>query len=226
MKNLRIVLLCLFGFIAIVTLIILIVYLKTFNKGVSANVSNWDLFLNFYNGIVITFLTIANIWVFYKLTVAIENRNETRRIKEKLNDTQKVLIELRVQEYKNLKTEINNFFVDSFFKKNFTQDKEAILSILMRMQNSVLFCCSNNQSKSVLDVPIALITENLIENMKESNYDKINKAMRLIEKLIIIPLFNENSTLEYIRKYKDGIDPTILGIDNYLKDKINGCLRI
>lgn len=117
MKNLRIVLLCLFGFIAIVTLIILIVYLETFNKGVSANVSNWDLFLNFYNGIVITFLTIANIWVFYKLTVAIENRNETRRIKEKLNDTQKVLIELRVQEYKNLKTEINNFFVDSFFKK-------------------------------------------------------------------------------------------------------------
>lgn len=56
MKNLRIVLLCLFGFIAIVTLIILIVYLETFNKGVSANVSNWDLFLNFYNGIVITFL--------------------------------------------------------------------------------------------------------------------------------------------------------------------------
>lgn len=71
MKDLRIVLLCLFGFIAIVTVIILIVYLATFNKGVSANTSNWDLFLTLYNGIIITLLTIANIWVFYKLTIAV-----------------------------------------------------------------------------------------------------------------------------------------------------------
>lgn len=91
MKDLRIVLLCLFGFIAIVTVIILIVYLATFNKGVSANTSNWDLFLTLYNGIIITLLTIANIWVFYKLTIAVENRNETRRIKNKLMMLKKYL---------------------------------------------------------------------------------------------------------------------------------------
>lgn len=223
MKNLRIILFCLFGFITIVTTIILIVYLATFNKGVSANISNWDLFLTLYNGIIITLLTIANIWVFYKLTIAVENRNETRRIKDKLNDAQKIFTELRVQEYKSLKTEINIFFVKSFSGENIKQNKKIILSILMRMQNSVLFCCSNDQSKSVLDVPISLITENIIEDMKESNYDKINRAMRLIENLIFIPPFNESATLEYVRMCQDGVDPTILGIDNYLKNKMNVC---
>lgn len=187
MKDLRIVLLCLFGFIAIVTVIILIVYLATFNKGVSANTSNWDLFLTLYNGIIITLLTIANIWVFYKLTIAVENRNETRRIKNKLNDAQKIFTELRIQEYKSLKTEINVFFVKSFSGEDTKQNKKIILSVLMRMQNSVLFCCSDDQSKSVLDVPISLITENILDDMKESNYDKINRAMRLIENLIFIP---------------------------------------
>lgn len=90
----------------------------------------------------------------------------------------------------------------------------------MRMQNSVLFCCSDDQSKSVLDVPISLITENILDDMKESNYDKINRAMRLIENLIFIPPFNESATLEYVRMHQDGVDPTILGIDNYLKNKI------
>lgn len=117
MKDLRIVLLCLFGFIAIVTVIILIVYLATFNKGVSANTSNWDLFLTLYNGIIITLLTIANIWVFYKLTIAVENRNETRRIKNKLNDAQKIFTELRIQEYKSLKTEINVFLLRASLEK-------------------------------------------------------------------------------------------------------------
>lgn len=220
MKDLRIVLLCLFGFIAIVTVIILIVYLATFNKGVSANTSNWDLFLTLYNGIIITLLTIANIWVFYKLTIAVENRNETRRIKNKLNDAQKIFTELRIQEYKSLKTEINVFFVKSFSGEDTKQNKKIILSVLMRMQNSVLFCCSDDQSKSVLDVPISLITENILDDMKESNYDKINRAMRLIENLIFIPPFNESATLEYVRMHQDGVDPTILGIDNYLKNKI------
>lgn len=94
---------------------------------------------------------------------------------------------MRIQEYKSLKTEINVFFVKSFSGEDTKQNKKIILSVLMRMQNSVLFCCSDDQSKSVLDVPISLITENILDDMKESNYDKINRAMRLIENLIFIP---------------------------------------
>ena len=225
MKNIKFILFPLFAVIIVITTIVLIVYLATFNKGVSANSSNWDLFLTLYNGIIITFLTIANIWVFYKLTIAIEDRNENRRIKDKLHESQKILTDLRVKEYVSLKSEINNFFVNSFLKEDTKQYKNIVSSILMRMQNSVLFCCIDCPNKSVLDIPIQQILENITDNMTEANYEQINKAMRIIEYIIFIPLFNESNTLEYIRNNSDGIDPTILGIDNYLKDKIKRNIR-
>ena len=118
MKNIKFILFPLFAVVIAITTIVLIVYLATFNKGVSANISNWDLFLTLYNGVIMTFLTIANIWVFYKLTIAIEDRNENRRIKDKLHESQKILTDLRVKEYISLKSEINNFFVNSFLKKD------------------------------------------------------------------------------------------------------------
>lgn len=93
------------------------------------------------------------------------------------------------------------------------------------MQNSVLFCCIDCPNKSVLDIPIQQILENITDNMTEANYEQINKAMRIIEYIIFIPLFNESNTLEYIRNNSDGIDPTILGIDNYLKDKVKRNIR-
>ena len=89
----------------------------------------------------------------------------------------------------------------------------------MRMQNSILFCHSNNQATSVLEAPIKQILDNLTENMSENNYLAISRALRTIEFLIFTPLFNEAKTLNYIRNNKDGIDPTILGICNYLDDK-------
>ena len=213
MKNIKFILFPLFAVIIVITTIVLIVYLATFNKGVSANISNWDLFLTLYNGIIMTFLTIANIWVFYKLTIAIEDRNENRRIKDKLHESQKILTDLRVKEYVSLKSEITK------------QYKNIVSSILMRMQNSVLFCCIDCPNKSVLDTPIQQILENITDNMTEANYEQINQAMRIIEYIIFIPLFNESNTLEYIRNNSDGIDPTILGIDNYLKDKVKRNIR-
>ena len=57
------------------------------------------------------------------------------------------------------------------------------------------------------------------ENMSENNYLAISRALRTIEFLIFTPLFNEAKTLNYIRNNKDGIDPTILGICNYLDGK-------
>lgn len=219
MKTLKVILLSLFAVIALATTIIIIVYLITFNKGVSNEVSFWNLFLTFYNAIIATSLAIANIWVFYKLTLAIEDKNENRHIKGKLYDTQKILTDLRVQEYVNLKSEINNLFANAFSKKGIKQNKENISSILMRMQNSILFCHSNNQATSVLEAPIKQILDNLTENMSENNYLAISRALRTIEFLIFTPLFNEAKTLNYIRNNKDGIDPTILGICNYLDDK-------
>ena len=123
MKTLKVILLSLFAVIALATTIIIIVYLITFNKGVSNEVSFWNLFLTFYNAIIATSLAIANIWVFYKLTLAIEDKNENRHIKGKLYDTQKILTDLRVQEYVNLKSEINNLFANAFSKKGIKQKK-------------------------------------------------------------------------------------------------------
>lgn len=192
----------------------------TFNKGVSNEVSFWNLFLTFYNAIIATSLAIANIWVFYKLTLAIEDKNENRHIKGKLYDTQKILTDLRVQEYVNLKSEINNLFANAFSKKGIKQNKENISSILMRMENSILFGNSNSIATSILTAPIKQIMGNINSNMTEDNYNKINQAMTSVEMIIFLPLFGwEEKTLEYIRRNKDSVDPTILGICSYLDSK-------
>lgn len=210
MKTLKVILLSLFAIIALITLIILIVYIVTFNNGFSVKIEIWDLFLTLYNGIVISALTMLNIWIFYQLTIAIENKNENRHIRSKLYDTQKILTDLRVQEYVNLKSEINNLFANAFSKKDIKQNGEKISSILMRMENSILFGHSNNIATSVLTAPARQIMENLNSNMTEDNYNKINQAMTSVEMIIFVPLFEEEKTLEYIRKNKDGVDPTIL----------------
>ena len=219
MKTLKVILLSLFAVIALITLIILIVYIVTFNNGFSMEIENWDLFLTLYNGIVISALTMLNIWIFYQLTIAIEDRNENRYIKSKLYETQKIFTDLRIEEYKNLKIEINKFINDTVASKDVKAGRTIISSILMRMQNSILFCHSNNQATSVLEAPIKQILDNLTENMSENNYLAISRALCTIEFLIFTPLFNEAKTLNYIRNNKDGIDPTILGICNYLDDK-------
>lgn len=219
MKILKVILLSLFAIIALITLIILIVYIVTFNNGFSMEIENWDLFLTLYNGIVISVLTMLNIWIFYQLTIAIEDRNENRYIKSKLYETQKIFTDLRIEEYKNLKIEINKFINDTLASKDAKAGRTIISSILMRMQNSILFCHSNNQATSVLEAPIEQILDNLTENMSENNYLAISRALRTIEFLIFTPLFNEAKTLNYIRNNKDGIDPTILGICNYLDGK-------
>ena len=219
MKKLKVVLLSLFAAITLITTIIFVVYVVTFNKGVSDDVPFWDLFLTFYNAIIATSLAIANIWVFYKLTLAIEDKNENRYVKSKLYETQKIFTDLRIEEYKNLKIEINKFINDTVASKDVKAGRTIISSILMRMQNSILFCHSNNQATSVLEAPIKQILDNLTENMSENNYLAISRALRTIEFLIFTPLFNEAKTLNYIRNNKDGIDPTILGICNYLDDK-------
>lgn len=220
MKTLRIILLSLFTAIVLVTIIILAVYLATFNKGISNEVSFWNLFMTFYNATIATSLAIANIWVFYKLTLAIEDKNENRHIKSKLYDTQKLLTDLRVQEYVNLKSEINSLFANAFSKKEIKQNEEKISSILMRMENSILFGHSNSIATSVLTAPIRQIMGNINNNMTEDNYNKINQAMTSVEMIIFLPLFEEEKTLEYIRKNKAGVDPTILGICSYLEDKL------
>ena len=97
MKTLKVILLSLFAVIALITLIILIVYIVTFNNGFSMEIENWDLFLTLYNGIVISALTMLNIWIFYQLTIAIEDRNENRYIKSKLYETQKIFTDLRIE---------------------------------------------------------------------------------------------------------------------------------
>ena len=222
MKKLKLILLSLFVVVMSSTTIILIVYLATFNKGVSSDVTDWDLFFSFYNGITISVLTMANIWVFYKLTIAIEDRNKDRHIRSKLYDTQKILTNLRINEYINLKNGINDLYTNSFKSNDISTTKNTILSILMRMQNSILFCCSDSLAASKLDKPIEQILENIKENMTEESYNKINTAMSVIEICIFEPLFDEKDAIRYIRKHKDGIDPTILAIDKYLSKKLMG----
>ena len=59
-------------------LVVCVFYLCTFNEGLSKDNADWGTFGDFVGGICSLFLTAMNVWVFYKLTVAISNQEEVR----------------------------------------------------------------------------------------------------------------------------------------------------
>lgn len=159
-----------------------------------------------------------SIWVSYKIALAVEHRDDERAIKNKLMDAQKILVDLRLAEYCKLKDAINDLQV-AFVKGNDIQTiKASIGTTLMRMQQSLLFCNSDDPSKSVLDASIENFSK--IFDKKELSEEDMNgilRNLRLIEILIFSPLFCDSKTIDYIRKQGGFIDPTIAAIDNYIK---------
>ena len=94
--------------IGLLELGVIIAYFYIFNGAISSANQDWDTFIQIFNGLVMTVLTAVNIYIFYQLTVAIEDKNQERIIKQKISDAQTIITQMRLGEYERVKSLIND----------------------------------------------------------------------------------------------------------------------
>ena len=70
--------------IGLLEVMLVIAYFSIFNGAISTDHQDWNTFLQIFNGFVMAVLTAVNIYIFYQLTVAIEDKNQKRAVKEKI----------------------------------------------------------------------------------------------------------------------------------------------
>lgn len=86
----------------VVIISFLVVYHQHFPGGISNNHSIWTEFGTIFNGVLTPILTAINIYVFFLLTIAIDNNNERRQREKSEND--KTLLQMQFR-----KSEIDRF---------------------------------------------------------------------------------------------------------------------
>ena len=127
----------------------IIVYVCNFEFRLSTLSSDWGNFGAYLSGTIITLLTVVNIWLFYRLTLIVEDKNSERAIKNKVYETQGVISQMRMRLYEDVRPLINevksNIYVNRFTQSRLTELKKR----LMEIDSSLLFR-SNISSPSFL----------------------------------------------------------------------------
>lgn len=94
--------------IGLLELAMIVIYFVVFNGGLSTANNDWDTFIQIFNGFIMTILTAVNIYVFYHLTIVIEDKNQERAVKEKVFEAQSVITQMRVKQYEEVRNLIYN----------------------------------------------------------------------------------------------------------------------
>lgn len=98
--------------IGLLELMVIVAYFSIFNGNISTNNQDWGLFIQIFNGLIMAILTAVNIYIFYKLNITIENKNQERNIKEKIDKVQSVITQLRVNQYEEIRSLITDVKVE------------------------------------------------------------------------------------------------------------------
>lgn len=108
-------------------------YFWKFNGAFSNNAEDWAGFGSYIGGVATPILTIFNIWVFIKLTNAVNKNDERRRIEELKYQKKLILIQLRQNEFNHFSTVVNNILVLKSGKLN-AEILEPIMSCLVYLE--------------------------------------------------------------------------------------------
>ena len=119
-------------------LLVISVYLYTFNGGISDNVPNWELFISICNWLSISVLTMVNIAVFYRLNTIIAKKDANRFIENKISQTENSLREIRVKYYQCLQSKGIELIVKISSNEDFNEDYKDFHKQLLSMKSSIL----------------------------------------------------------------------------------------
>lgn len=203
--------------IVLFEIVAIVVYFVTFNGGLSTTNQDWDTFIQIFNGLIITILTVVNIFVFYHLTVVIEDKNQERAVKEKVFEAQSVITQMRVKQYEEVKGLI--YDVIAFIAKK-NKDEGGIDLLhrkLVEIDNSFLFKNYKLEDSSILKNPslkiIKTLTKLQSENKeidKEAFISSLTAYIKLMEIYIIGQMVTtDKDVAKYVQKNTKNIDCSI-----------------
>ena len=216
--------------IGLLEVMLVIAYFSIFNGAISTDHQDWNTFLQIFNGFVMAILTAVNIYIFYQLTVAIEDKNHTRAVKAKVFEAQSVLTQMRVKQYEEVSTAIYNVIAVIIRRKADNGEQESLLKKLAEIDGSLLF-----KNYHLTDAPMLQgLSQQIIkcfETLAISNNNKDNiealfncmtAYLRLMETYIVGQMIIDKDVEKYIRDKENYIDCTISCVKQVLEETIKG----
>ena len=213
MKKIVVYICC--GLFCVFEIVLLVIYFKTFNGTISPNAEDWALFCQLANGVVITFLTIINIAVFYKISISLD-------VKGKLFEAQSIITQMRVEQYENIRDLIKKIQVQVLQGSLDRNDVEELKKSFMVMDNSFLYKNDNIKAPTFFKHLIEEILNKLEDTeKKEEKYYLLSNFIMIFEFYIIQQLTRDKDLKKYIKNNKEYIDSTLTCLDQFENDVIN-----
>lgn len=205
--------------IGLLELGVIIAYFCVFNGAISTANQDWDTFVQIFNGLVMAILTAVNIYIFYQLTVAIEDKNQERIIKQKISDAQTIITQMRLGEYERVKSLINDIIKDIRCKIINEQRLFSLIKELESISSSLLFKNGkiseqgvlNDTTNNILSLTKNVATLSSNEKLREELIAALKTYILIMEIYIVGQLVSSEDIEKYIRKRMDTpeIDCTI-----------------
>lgn len=187
---------------------VIVAYFCVFNNGISTDNQDWGTFIQIFEGFIMAILTAVNIYIFYQLTVAIEDKNQERVVKQKVSDAQRIITQMRLSEYDRIKKQINEIIQDIHCKQI---DKNKVFGIIKELEYvsaSLLFKNGKLSEKYVLeDITNKILSyvvdiETLINNpqIQEETITTLKTYIIIMELYVIGQLVSDREVENYIKR--------------------------
>ena len=198
-------------------LLTIIIYFVVFNGGISNANQDWDTFIQIINSLVMAILTAVNIYVFYRLTIVIEDKNHERAVKEKVFEAQSVITQMRVRQYEEIKALIYDVIAVIAKKRTENGDLDLLHKKIIELDNSLLFKNYNVSDSSVLEEPSLKIIKTIKDikaNVYGIDYDDFVKNLTTYIKFMELYIVGQMITTDkdvsnYVCKNSQNVDCTI-----------------
>ena len=203
--------------IGLLELAMIVIYFVVFNGGLSTANNDWDTFIQIFNGFIMTILTALNIYVFYHLTVVIEDKNQERAVKEKVFEAQSVITQMRVKQYEEVRTLIYDVISIIAKKKEDNGEFDLLHKKIVELNESFLFKNYNLDDPSILEEPSLKIIKTIKDiqtNVENIDYDtfitSLTAYIKFIESYIIGQMTTTDKNVgNYICYNSRNVDCTI-----------------
>ena len=202
--------------IGLLELGVIIAYCCVFNGAISTANQDWDTFVQIFNGLVMAILTAVNIYIFYQLTVAIEDKNQERAVKEKVFEAQSVITQMRVKKYEEISTLIYDVLARIVQKTNNSGDLTLLMKKLSEIDDSLLFKNYHLDEPSMLaDQSLTIIDNynNLNADFNNANLASLASSLaaylKIMETHIVGQMIIDRDVEAYVRDENNILDCTI-----------------
>lgn len=208
-----------FGCIIVGVLMVMsiIVYVCNFEFRLSTLSSDWGNFGAYLSGTIITLLTVVNIWLFYRLTLIVEDKNSERAIKNKVYETQGVISQMRMKFYEDIRPLINDIKLELYAIDNCPYTKLLELKKrLLEIDSSLLFTTGINtesfmrlQTVEVLNLITTLEDPHVKHIDTDPIINALNSYLYQMEYYIVMQSIKDGDVSRYVTRHSEDMDSTI-----------------